>query len=40
MAGKKGTTISFEEGSLIFAKVKGYPGIYTCNTTFSDCDDF
>jgi len=25
MAGKKGTTISFEEGSLIFAKVKGYP---------------
>ena len=32
MAGKKGTTVSFEEGSLIFAKIKGYPGIY--NMTF------
>ena len=32
MAGKKGTTVSFEEGSLIFAKIKGYPGTY--NMTF------
>ena len=28
MAGKKGTAVSFEEASLIFAKVKGYPGKY------------
>ena len=34
MAMKKESTVSFDEGSLIFAKVKGYPGNILLQTFF------